>query len=72
MSAYEGEYVIISTQLSKIPIPLTEFEKTYSNPCKNKPVTDKNLKQAIEDAKKYIQQLAHILHYDVSIKVKKS
>jgi hypothetical protein len=71
VSEYEGEYVIISTQLSKIPIPLTEFEKTYSSPFKNKPVTDKNLKQAIEE-EKYIQQIAHILHYDVSIKVKKS
>ena len=67
-----GEYEIITTQLSNIPIPLTEFEKTYSSPFKNKPITNKNLKQAIEDLKKYIQQLAHILHYDVTIKVKKS
>ena len=71
MSEFEGEYDIFSTQLSKIPIPLTEFEKTYSSPFMNKSVTDKNLEQAIEELKKYIQQIAHILHYDVSIKVKK-
>ena len=72
MSEVNGEYKIITTQLSHIPIPLTEFEKTYADPFKNKPVTDKNLQQAIEELKKYIQQIAHILHYDVSIKVKKT
>ena len=71
VSEFEGEYDITPTQLSNIPIPLTEFEKTYSSHFMNKPVTDKNLEQAIEELKKYIQQLAHILHYDVSIKVKK-
>ena len=72
VSEFEGEYDIITTQLSNIPIPLTEFEKTYSSPFKKKPITNKNLKQALEEHKKYIQQLAHILHYDVTIKVKKS
>ena len=72
VSEFEGEYNITPTQLSNIPIPLTEFEKTYSYPFKDKPITDKNLKQAIEEYTKYIQQLAHILHYDVSIKVKRS
>ena len=72
VSEFEGEYDIISTQLSKIPIPLTEFEKTYSNPFKNKPVTNNNLKQAIKEHKKYIHKIAQILHFDVSIKVKKS
>jgi hypothetical protein len=32
VSEFEGEYDIITTQLSNIPIPLTEFEKTYSSP----------------------------------------
>ena len=72
VSEFEGEYYIITTQLSNIPIPLTEFEKTYSSPFKNKPITNKNLKQALEENKKYIQQLAQILHYDVTVKVKKS
>ncbi len=67
----EGQYYIHTTQLSNLTIPLTEFEKTTS-PLKKNPVPQTELKQAIEDLKKYIQQLAHILHYDVTIKVKKS
>jgi hypothetical protein len=65
-----GQYYIDTTQLSNLIIPLTEFEKN-SPPTKN-PIAKNELKQAIEDAKKYTQQLAHILHYDVTIKVKKS
>ncbi len=66
----EGQYYIDTTQLSNLIIPLTEFEKNRAS--QKNPVAKNELKQAIEDTKKYVQQLAHILHHDVSIKVKKS
>lgn len=67
-----GEYIIDVTQLTNIPIPLTEFEKNYTFPLKDKPITNKNLNQAIEAHKKYIQQIAQILNFDITIRVKKS
>ncbi len=67
-----GEYIINTTQLSNIPIPLTEFERNYTSPLKKKPITKKELTQALEEQKKYIEKIAQILHYDVTITVKKS
>jgi hypothetical protein len=57
-------------QLSDLIIPLTELQMT-TPPIKN-PVSQKDLKQAIADAKTYIQKLGKILRRDVTIKVKRS
>jgi hypothetical protein len=57
-------------QLSNLIIPLTELQMT-TPPIKN-PVSQKDLKQAIADAKTYIQKLGKILRRDVTIKVKRS
>jgi hypothetical protein len=62
-----GEYHIETEQLSDIPIPLTLLEMT--TPPRENPVPQKDLKQAIADAKTYIQKLAKILRCDVTIKV---
>jgi formylglycine-generating enzyme required for sulfatase activity len=67
-----GEYIIDVTQLTNIPIPLTEFEKNYTFPLKDKPITNENFNQAIEAHKKYIQQIAQNLNFNIAIKVKKS
>jgi hypothetical protein len=62
-----GQYYLDTEQLSDIPIPLTQLEMT-TPPIKN-PVPKKDLKQAIADAKTYIQKLAKILRREVTIKV---
>jgi hypothetical protein len=62
-----GQYYVHTEQVSDIPIPLTHLEMT-TPPIEN-PVSEKDLKQAIADAKTYIQKLAKILRRDVTIKV---
>jgi hypothetical protein len=70
MELEKGQYDIETTQLSDLIIPLTELEKT--TPAIKNPVPQKDLKQAIADAKTYIQKLGKILRREVIIKVKKS
>jgi hypothetical protein len=65
----DGQYYIHTEQLSDLVIPLTEFEK--KSPPRKNPVSKEQLTQAIKDAKMYIQTLAKILRWDVTIKVKR-
>jgi hypothetical protein len=65
----DGQYYVGTEQLSDIPIPLTKLEMT--TPSRENPVAKKDLKQAIADAKTYIQKLAKIMRRDVTIKVKR-
>jgi hypothetical protein len=62
-----GQYYVDTEQVSDIPIPLTHLEMT--TPEIKNPVSQKDLKQTIADAKTYIQKLAKILRRDVTIKV---
>jgi hypothetical protein len=64
-----GEYYVDTEQLSDIPIPLTQLELT-TPPIEN-PVSKKDLKQTIADAKTYIQKLAKLLRREVTIKVRR-
>jgi hypothetical protein len=61
----DGRFYVDTEQLSDIPIPLTKLEMT--TPPRENPVAKKDLKQAIADAKTYIQKLAKILRRDVTI-----
>jgi hypothetical protein len=70
MELESGEYYVDTTQLSDLIIPLTELERTA--PPRKNPVSKKELKQAIADAKTYIQKLGQILCREVIIKVKRS
>jgi hypothetical protein len=62
-----GQYYVDTEQVSDIPIPLTKLEMT--TPSIENPVSKKDLKQTIADAKTYIQKLAKILRRDVTIKI---
>jgi hypothetical protein len=67
-----GEYYLDCTQLSDLNIPLTQFEIDYSKSPRKNPMPKQELKKAIADYKKYVEQLAHYLKWDVTIKMKKS
>ena len=66
----DGEYHLDTTQLSDLDIPLTQFE--IESPALKNPIPKHELKKAIADRKQYVQHLAHILHWDVTVKVKES
>jgi hypothetical protein len=68
----DGEYYLDTTQLSDLDIPLTQFEIESSKSAGKNLMPKHELKKAIAEQKKYIQDLAQVLHWDVTIKVKKS
>ena len=69
----DGEYYLDTTQLSDVAIPLTQFEIESSKSRLGKnPMPKQVLKKAIADHKKYLRGIAQELHYDLTIKVKKS
>jgi hypothetical protein len=53
-----------------VNIPTTQFE--IESPLSKNPMLKHELEKANADHKKYIQHLAQILHWDVTITVKKS